>query len=197
MVLPHLFIRCGLVTFSPPSSLPDCYLAFSRSRGELRPNRKQPPVAHVCAPKTWREIKGIWQALCLIYKIISNISMSQIAPAKQCLMIRTHKTHTGWKWEVKTTWQRGQMLPGALVMDSFPEAEAAGKTFWLFLSDPSVHMPGGCYVTLCKIVFQHCCQQRSLTDGLLSITQPLSFCAATAFWDGFIYHNHIVFCQVK
>lgn len=98
MVSPHLFICCGSVIFSRPSSLPDCYLAFSRSWREPGPNRKQPPVAHVCAPETWREIKGIWQALCLIYNIISNISMSQTAPAKQSLMIQTHKTHTGWEW---------------------------------------------------------------------------------------------------
>lgn len=89
------------------------------------------------------------------------------------------------------------MLPGALVMDSFPQAEAAGKTFRLFLPDPSIRLPVGCYVTLCKIAFQHICQQRSLTDELLSITQPLSFCAATAFGAGIIYHDHIVFCQVK
>lgn len=107
--------------------------------------------------------------------------MSQTAPTKQCLMIQTHKIRTGWEWEVKTARQRRQMRPGALVMDGFPQAAAAGKTFRLFLPDPSVHLPGGCYVTLCKIVFQHICQQRSLTDELLSITQPLSFCAATAF----------------
>lgn len=91
--------------------------------------------------------------------------------------------------------QMRQMLPGALV-DSFPQAEAAGKTFRLFLPDPSVHLPGGCYVTPCKIVFQHICQQRSLTDEHLSIAQSLSFCATTAFSNGITYHDHIVFCQV-
>lgn len=96
-------------------------------------------------------------------------------------MIQTNKIRTGWEWEVKMARQRRQMLLGALVMDGFPQAEAAGKTFRLFLPDPSVHLPGGCYVTLCKIVFQHICQQRSLTDELLSITQPLSFRASSAF----------------
>lgn len=99
MVSPHLFICCGSVSFSRPSSLPDCYLAFSRSWREPGPNRKQPPVAHVCALETYREIKGIWQALCLIFNIISSISMSQTAPAKQSLVIQTHTTHTGWEWE--------------------------------------------------------------------------------------------------
>lgn len=195
----HLLICCGSVTFSPPPSSsysPDCYLAFSRSRGESGPNRKQPRVAHVCALRSWREIKGMWQAPCLIYTIICNISMSQTAPAKQHLMIQTHKTHTGWGLEVKTAQQRRQILPGALLMDSPPRAEAAGKTFCFFLPDPSVHLPGGCYVTACKIVFQHICQQRSLTDELLSNTQPQSFCASTAFWNGIIYHNPIVFCQL-
>lgn len=122
--------------------------------------------------------------------------MSQTASAKQHLLIQTHKTHTGWGLEVKMAQQRRQILPGALLMDSPPRAEAAGKTFCFFLPDPSVHLPGGCYVTACKIVFQHICQQRSLTDELLSITQPPSLCAATAFWDGIIYHNPIVFCQL-
>lgn len=122
--------------------------------------------------------------------------MSQTAPAKQCLMIQTHKTHTAGEWEVKMAQQRRQMLFEALVIDSFPQAEAAGKIFWLFFPDPSIHLPRGCYVTPCKTVFQRICQQRSLTNELLSITLPFIFCAATAFWDRIIYHNHIVFCQV-
>lgn len=48
-----------------------------------------------------------------------------------------------------------------------PQAEAAGETFWLFLPDPSAHLPGGCCVTLCKIALEHICQQRS----------PMSFSA--------------------
>lgn len=181
----------------PPSFWPDCYLFFSRSRGELGPNRKQLP--HVCALKTWREIKGIWQALCLIHNIISNISMSQTAPVKQCLMIQTHKTHTAGEWEVKMARQGRQMLFEALVMDSFPQAEAAGKTFQLFFPDPSIHLPRGCYVTPCKIVFWLICQQRSLTDDIFffSITQPFSVCAAIVFRDRIIYRDHIVFCQVR
>jgi len=56
------FASFGHLSLSPPafpSSLAECYLAFSRSRGEPGPNRKQPPVAHACALKAWREIKGM------------------------------------------------------------------------------------------------------------------------------------------
>lgn len=134
MVLKRLFLLYSF--FSPPLPPPRCYLSFSRSRGEPGPNRNQLPVAHVCALKTWREIKGIWQALCLIHNIISNISMSQTAPVKQRLMIQTHKTHTAGEWEVKMARQRRQMPFEALVLDSFPQAEAAGKTFYLFFPDP-------------------------------------------------------------
>lgn len=52
-------------------------------------------------------------------------------------------------------------------MSSFPQAEAAGKTFQLFLPNPSVRLPGRCHVTPCKTVFQHICQQRALAAGVL------------------------------
>lgn len=55
----------------------------------------------MCALKTWSEIKGMCQALCLIYNIISSVSMSQIALAKQWLMIQIYKIHSGWEWEGK------------------------------------------------------------------------------------------------
>lgn len=57
------------------------------------------PRLHMCV--LWRlaeKSKG-YDSLCLIFNIISSISMSQTAPAKQSLMIQTHTTHTGWEWE--------------------------------------------------------------------------------------------------
>lgn len=175
--LPPLLLLLFLLTRLLPRLFPE-----QRRAG---PNRKQIPVAHVCTLKRWREIKGMWQVLCLIYNIISNISMNQTTHPKQRLMMQTHKTHAGWEWEVKMALKRNAAKP--LDVDSFPQAQAAGQTFQLLLPDPSFHLPGGCCVTPRKIVFQHIYQQRSLADEFLCISQPL---CCRAFWEGIIDHDH-------
>lgn len=181
-------------SLSPPTP-PNCYLAFSRSRREPGPSRKQPLVAHVCALKTWSGIKGMWQALCLIYNIISNISMSQTATAKQCLMIQTHKTHTGWEWEVKTAQQRRQMMLGALVVDSFPQGQAAGKGFSCLIL-PFI-CPEGVMLQPAKLYFNI---SASRGPWQMSFSALLSHWASVLqlhFSEWIIYHNQIVFCQVR
>ena len=124
MVVPHWFICFGSATFRSPllTRLLPHHFPERRRAG---PSRKQIPVAHVCALNTWREIKGLRQALRPKY-IISNISMSQTAPVMRCLMIQTHKTHKSLEWEVKTTQQRWQIQPE---MDGFHRAVAAENTF--------------------------------------------------------------------
>lgn len=147
----HLFICCCSAT-SLPSSSPNCYLSFSRSRGERGPNRKQPPVAHVCSKGLERNQRDL-QALCLIHNIICNISMSQTAPTKQCLMIQTHKTHTSEEWEDKMAWEKRHMLPEALVMDGFPKQRVLESHVGYFFPILPLVCPEGVTLHPAKLYF--------------------------------------------
>lgn len=87
------------------------------------------------------------------------------------------------------------MLLGALAMDSFPKQRLLERHFGYSCLILPFICPEGVVFHSAKLYFSISASRGLLSDGFLSITQPLSFCAATAFSDGIFIIS--ILCSAK